>query len=179
MRYVSVESTDRAVVAFLSIASILGAEMIEEISAELESVVEKLDYRELVVDLGMVSFMSSGMIGKLIQLILKSRRADSEVRFRNVHRNVRAILRITGIDRVLRIDREGLSSVRFSPELFEDRNRVLEALAENGFNWLGEFTSVEPLHDVYGIEVRGIGDGQDASRIQVLLEHLYPDWRPG
>lgn len=180
MRYVRVESTDSTVAAVLCITTILDAGVIDEISSELESVVAALDRRELVVDFGQVQFMSSAMIGKLVPLQLKCCRAGVDVRFR-ISDNVREVLKIIGLHRVLRTEQqcEDYSSIRFSLELFEDRNRVLEALAESGFTWLGEFTSVEPLHDVYGIEVRGIGDGQDARQIQELLEHLYPDWRPG
>ena len=37
----------------------------------------------------------------------------------------------------------------FHPELFELRNAVLEMLADQGFAWLSEFSSIDLLHDVY------------------------------
>ena len=181
MQYIRVESTSEVVIAYICAAKILDTEVIEKISQELSSIADTLSAPELVVDLGAVSFMSSGMIGKLVLLNVKCLRMGVEVRFRNVSHNVREIFKITGLHRVLRIDRpdEGNSPLRFSPELFEDRNRVLKALDEAGFTWLVDFSSVELLHDVYGIEVRGICDKSNANSMQELIEHLYPDWRPG
>ncbi len=72
-----------------------------------------------------------------------------------------------------------MSQFRFCPELFEERNRVLDALAEQGFLWLSHFSSVDPLHDSYGIEVCGIHDRDDALAIQQLLVKLYPHWSAG
>ena len=181
MQYVRVDSACEGICASIGVAKILDAEVIEAISSELEAIADSLTAGELVIDLGSVWFMSSGMIGKLVQLNVKCGRSGIAVRFRNVSRNVLEIFKVTGLHRILRIEvqGEGNSPIRFSPELFEDRNRVIEALDEGGFSWLGDFTAVEPLHDVYGIEVRGIRRGDDANRIQELLEHLYPDWRPG
>ncbi|MCA9072419.1 MAG: hypothetical protein KDA84_26020 [Planctomycetaceae bacterium] len=68
---------------------------------------------------------------------------------------------------------------RFSPELFEVRDTVIEELSDWGFEWLSHYSSVDPLHDVYGIEVCGIHKEEDASRILRLLICLFPDWKPG
>ena len=54
---------------------------------------------------------------------------------------------------------------------------VLEMLQEAGFEWLSHFSSVDPLHDVYGIEVCGISDKDDARKILKLLRNMFPDWR--
>jgi hypothetical protein len=68
---------------------------------------------------------------------------------------------------------------RFSPELFDIRNSVIEELADWGFNWLSHYSAADPLHDVYGIEVCGIHDEDDAVRILRLLACMFPDWHPG
>ncbi len=178
MKYVRVETIGETTYATFVESKIFDLELIDKISRELESIVDEAASRKFEIDLRKVQFMSSAMLGKLVLFNLKCLKAGSEVRFRNPTNNVRAIFRITGLDRVMRISRpsEGHSAIRFSPELFDDRNRVLEALNESGFSWLGEFSSVEPLHDIYGIEVRGISDRNDANQIQELLEHMYPDW---
>jgi hypothetical protein len=72
-----------------------------------------------------------------------------------------------------------MAMFRFCPELFEERNRVMEALAAEGYSWLSHFSSVDPLHDTYGIEVCGIRDRDDALAIQKLLKKLYPQWLCG
>src|SRR5262249_18558776 len=65
----------------------------------------------------------------------------------------------------------------FHPELFEVRNGVLEMLAENGYEWLSDFGSVDLAHDIYGIEVCGIREQPEALAIQALLRSRFPSWR--
>jgi hypothetical protein len=72
-----------------------------------------------------------------------------------------------------------MDAFRFSPELFEHRNQVVAALSEAGFDWLSHYSSVDPLHDVYGIEVCGIRDQEDAVAILTLLLQEFPGWMPG
>jgi hypothetical protein len=72
-----------------------------------------------------------------------------------------------------------MDAFRFSPELFEHRTTVIEALLEAGFDWLSHYSSVDPLHDVYGIEVCGIREHDDAVAIQQVLMRAFPGWRPG
>lgn len=68
---------------------------------------------------------------------------------------------------------------RFAPELFEIRNDVMAELSERGFAWLSHYSAVDPLHDVYGIEVCGIANQDDASQILRILNGMFPDWKPG
>jgi hypothetical protein len=68
---------------------------------------------------------------------------------------------------------------RFAPELFEIRTAVIAELHDRGFNWLVTYSSVDPMHDVYGIEVCGIHDRDDAVSILNILMEMYPDWKPG
>lgn len=72
-----------------------------------------------------------------------------------------------------------MDSFRFSPELFETRTEVIAMLADNGIEWLSDYSSVDPLHDVYGIEVCGVMREEVASRIRKLLRRMFPGWRHG
>lgn len=72
-----------------------------------------------------------------------------------------------------------MDAFRFAPELFEYRNDVAEALSEAGFDWLSHYSSIDPLHDVYGIEVCGIHEEDDAVSILNLLMGMFPKWKPG
>src|SRR5262245_37197396 len=65
----------------------------------------------------------------------------------------------------------------FHPELFELRERVLEALAERGYEWLSHYGSVDLMHDLYGLEVCGIHDEADVAPITGMLREMFPDWR--
>jgi hypothetical protein len=67
---------------------------------------------------------------------------------------------------------------RFAPELFEVRTNVMQALTDAGFGWLTHYSSVDPLHDVYGIEVCGIHEKDDALRVLELLMRMFPAWKP-
>jgi hypothetical protein len=71
------------------------------------------------------------------------------------------------------------NAFRFAPELFELRNEVLAALEDKGFHWFSHFSSVDLLHDVYGVEVRGIKEREDATGIQRLLGRMFAAWRLG
>jgi hypothetical protein len=68
---------------------------------------------------------------------------------------------------------------RFAPELFETRTDVISKLADRGFEWLSHYSSVDPIHDCYGIEVCGIHDEGDAVAILDMLIEMFPNWRPG
>jgi len=68
---------------------------------------------------------------------------------------------------------------RFAPELFEVRTDVIAELSDRGFDWLSHYSAVDPMHDVYGIEVCGIRDRDDAIAIRRILMEMFPDWRPG
>ncbi|MCA9191346.1 MAG: hypothetical protein KDB03_06285 [Planctomycetales bacterium] len=70
-------------------------------------------------------------------------------------------------------------SFGFSAELFEVRNDVIAHLTDCGFDWLTHYSSVDPAHDVFGIEVCGIRDHDDAEKILEILVGMFPDWHPG
>ncbi len=66
---------------------------------------------------------------------------------------------------------------RFEPELFDHRTTAMEALAEEGFDWFSDFSSVDLLHDVFGMEVCGIAKEDDALNIESILHRVFPTWK--
>jgi hypothetical protein len=72
-----------------------------------------------------------------------------------------------------------MDAFRFAPELFGYRNEIVDALSDAGFEWLSHYSSVDPMHDVYGIEVCGIRDRDDAVVIRKLLITMFPAWHAG
>src|SRR5262245_2608500 len=72
---------------------------------------------------------------------------------------------------------EAMEPFEFHAELFDFRNAVLEALADNGFAWLSDFGSIDLLHDVYGLEVCAIREGAAAKSMEALLRRMFPEWR--
>jgi hypothetical protein len=69
-----------------------------------------------------------------------------------------------------------MDAFRFSPELFETRIDVMQALNDAGFAWLSHYSSIDPIHDLYGIEVCGIIEQDDASQILEILCRMFPEW---
>jgi hypothetical protein len=70
-----------------------------------------------------------------------------------------------------------MNEFKFFPELLETRAHVIAELTSRGYDWLGHYASVDPLHDLYGIEVCGIHEEQDARGIMCALKQLFPNWR--
>ncbi|MBI3272572.1 MAG: hypothetical protein HYZ53_26520 [Planctomycetes bacterium] len=67
-----------------------------------------------------------------------------------------------------------MDAFRFFPELFAIRAEAMEVLASAGFEWMTHYSSVDLLHELYGLEVCGIPDQQDALRIRsLLMEHFW------
>ena len=69
-----------------------------------------------------------------------------------------------------------VSLFAFHPELFEHRTLAFERLAANGYNWFEHFSSVDLLHDLFGLEVCGINHREDAQIILCVLEETFSDW---
>ena len=70
----------------------------------------------------------------------------------------------------------GVSLFAFHPELFEHRTLAFERLATHQFNWFEHFSSIDLLHDIFGLEVCGIAREADAEIILCILEETFPDW---
>ena len=70
-----------------------------------------------------------------------------------------------------------MKSFEVSCRLFDFRNVVLDALSDNGFAWLSDFGAIDLLHDVYGLEVTGIHQEENAVAIAELLQKMFPAWR--
>jgi hypothetical protein len=69
-----------------------------------------------------------------------------------------------------------MSDFAFYPELFEHRTLALETLAQHNYNWFEDFSSIDLLHDLFGLEVCGIAEEEDAQIILSILEELFPEW---
>lgn len=67
----------------------------------------------------------------------------------------------------------------FHPELFETRADVQELLAAHGVEWFSDYTGIDLLHDVHGLEVLGIREREVAERVLALIRARFPDWVHG
>jgi anti-anti-sigma factor len=170
------------VIASFADTRILDETAIQEVGQELMDAAEKAkSVGTLIVDCRRVRIMSSAMIGKLVLLNKKTKTDNTKLRFWNIRPKVFEIFRITKLDKVFEITDESEDRVedplRFVPELFEQRGRVLAALESADFYWWRDYSTVYPLHDLYGIEVNGIRSREDARQILKLLHAVIPEWK--
>jgi len=69
-----------------------------------------------------------------------------------------------------------MSGFDFHPDLFEHRNDAMDALAAAGLEWMTDFSSVDVVHDLYGLEVCGIPTREGAQQVQAVLKGVFSDW---
>src|SRR5579863_6915040 len=60
------------------------------------------------------------------------------------------------------VEAEGLE---LYPELFEQRSHASELLEAAGYTWFSDYSSIEPVHEDYGLEVCGIKNDRDVKPI--------------
>ncbi len=53
---------------------------------------------------------------------------------------------------------------------------ALEVLAAHDLHWFQHFSSIDLLHDVFGLEVCGIAEESDARLSLCVLEKTFPGW---
>jgi hypothetical protein len=67
-------------------------------------------------------------------------------------------------------------SFSFFPELFEHRSTASDVLADSGIDWMTSYSSIDPLHEEYGLEVCGIQQKADLEAIGEALRDAFPHW---
>jgi hypothetical protein len=72
-----------------------------------------------------------------------------------------------------------MSAYLLPAALSECRNLAFEELARCQFDWQENFRSIDLLAEVFGLEVCGISDEDEAEAILAVLEDIFPDWQHG
>jgi hypothetical protein len=65
---------------------------------------------------------------------------------------------------------------QFYPELLEQCGRASELLEEAGFGWLRDYSSIDVLHEEYGVEICGVKTEARAMRMAAALQRGFPHW---
>ncbi len=68
------------------------------------------------------------------------------------------------------------AGLEFRPELFECRSRAIEILEGAGIVWLSDYSSVDLLHEEYGLEVCGIQQEAKVDPIVEVIQKGFPHW---
>lgn len=71
---------------------------------------------------------------------------------------------------------EDARSFSFYPELFDQRADATEVLEDVGIEWLSDYTSIDLLHEEYGLEVCGIQQEDDLDAIADAMREAFPHW---
>ncbi|MDB6125960.1 MAG: hypothetical protein JWQ71_4953 [Pedosphaera sp.] len=64
----------------------------------------------------------------------------------------------------------------FHPQLFEQRGRASELLEEAGFTWFSDYSSIDLMHEEYGLEISGIEDERHVKPILAAMQRGFPHW---
>ena len=69
-----------------------------------------------------------------------------------------------------------MRAFKYYPQLFEFRALALDALSGAGYEWLTDFTSIDLRHEVFGFEVSGIQQEEDALKVCAVLRRTLIVW---
>ena len=71
---------------------------------------------------------------------------------------------------------EGACALEFHPELFAHRGRASELLESAGYSWFSDYSSIDPVHEDYGLEICGIQNDRHVKPILDALQAGFPHW---
>lgn len=78
--------------------------------------------------------------------------------------------------RVLTKPNEDEQSLQFHPELFDYKGRASGVLDTAGFAWFSDYSSIDLLHDEFGLEVCGIQEESSLEPIANAMRREFPQW---
>jgi hypothetical protein len=72
------------------------------------------------------------------------------------------------------------STFRFAPELFQFKADATMLLAEQDLHWLCDYSNIDVVHDLYGLDIEGIPNEITARKIhKYMYEHFQKLWGKG
>ena len=78
--------------------------------------------------------------------------------------------------RVLERPEKDEKGLQFHPQLFECKGRASELLDEAGFTWFSDYSSIDLLHEEFGLEVCGIREDSNVEPIAQAMRGGFPHW---
>ncbi len=113
---------ENVLVAYFQDVRIIDETRIQSLGQELNDLVVNTENRNIVLNFHNVSFMSSAMIGKLIQFAKHCSSIDVQLRLCNINENVSEVFKLMKLEKVFAID--------------EDEEKSIEAFGKKG--WFGK-----------------------------------------
>jgi hypothetical protein len=78
--------------------------------------------------------------------------------------------------RVLKCPEGEEEGLQFRPELFECKGKASDFLNAAGFTWFSDYSSIDLLHEEFGLEVCGIQDDSNVEPIAGAMRDGFPHW---
>ena len=93
-------------IAYFQDVRIIDETRIQSLGQELNELVNNTDTKNIVLNFRNVSFMSSAMIGKLIQFGKKCKSIEVNLRLCNINENIEQVFTLMKLERVFNIDKD-------------------------------------------------------------------------
>ncbi|SRR6056297_534449 len=97
------EVKDQILVVYFTDGKILDSQRIEQVGKELQNAIPEAEHKKLLLNFRGVSFMSSAMITKLVQLHKNCKSQGIALKFCDVSPNVLEVFRITNLKKIFDI----------------------------------------------------------------------------
>lgn len=104
------ESKDGILSIFLLDARMLDETQLEQLSRDLIEELEKTTEERVILDFTRVQFMSSAMLGKLVQLQKKCKEFKVKMKLCSIAPEIREVFKITNLDKVFDIEKDQASA---------------------------------------------------------------------
>ena len=105
-------SEDGVLLVYFQDVRIIDETRITSLGQELNDLTNDADNNKIVVNFQNVSFMSSAMIGKLVQFGKKCKTGKVKLRFCNINENVLEVFNLMKLNKVFEIDKDEATSVK-------------------------------------------------------------------
>lgn len=96
-------SSNGILTIYFADARILDESKMREISDELQTLLDKTDEEQIVLDFRCVEFMSSAMLGKLVQIHKRCKEYKAQLKLCGINTEIRKVFKITRLDKLFDI----------------------------------------------------------------------------
>src|SRR5262245_57839482 len=99
-RRLRLEEVDGVTAVSFVDSKIVGEETMQEVGAQLYSLVEDDGHTQLLLNFGNVQYLSSTALGKLVNLRKKINSVKGKIKLSCIHPELLEVFRLTGLDKV-------------------------------------------------------------------------------
>ena len=96
-------SKDNILTIYFADTRILDESKMREISNDLQTLLDKTDEEQIVLDFRCVEFMSSAMLGKLVQIHKRCKEYKASLKLCGINSEIRKVFKITKLDKLFDI----------------------------------------------------------------------------